>query len=140
MAVVFALAVLSSLLQSFLKEKPAPLSLDEMIPEGSVLLPIEIDNSGDIIHLIGSYGVIDLYSYSHGSGLPQNLVGRALKVIPTKTEENRFAVIAPETEVSRLLEYEGPFYAVVQNPKKTGSQILKKKVKKQLKVIEEDFQ
>ena len=140
MAVVFALAVLSSLAQFLLKEKPEPLSLDEMIPEGFVLLPIEIDNSEDIVRLIGSYGVIDLYSYSSGSGLPQDLAGRALKVIPTKTEENRFALIAPEKEVSRFLEYEGPFYAVVQNPKKTGSQILKKKVKKQLKVIEEDFQ
>ena len=137
---VFLLAIFSSLIQSFLKEKPKPLSLDEMIPEGFVLIPIEIGNSEDIIHLIGSYGVIDLYSYSPHTQLPQELAAQSLKVIPTKTDENRFAVIAPEKEVVRLLEYRGPFYAVVQNPKKTGSQIYKKRIKKHLTVIEENFQ
>ena len=136
---VFALAVFSSLIQSFLKEPPKPLSLDEMIPEGFVLIPIEIGNSEDIIHLIGPYGVIDLYSYSSHTHLPRELAARSLKVVPTKTEENRFAVIAPEKEVIRLLEYSGSFYAVVQNPKKTGSQIYKKRIKKHLTVIEESF-
>ena len=136
---VFALAVLSGLTQSFLKRPPAPLSLDEMIPEGFVLIPIEIGNSEDIIHLIGPYGVIDLYSYNPHTHLPRERAARSLKVIPTKTEENRFAVMAPEKEAIRLLEYKGPFYAVVQNPKKTGSQIYKKRIKKHLTVIEESF-
>ena len=136
---VLALAILSSLIQSLLKEPPKPLSLDEMIPEGFVLIPIEIGNSEDIIHLIGPYGVIDLYSYSPHTHLPRELAARSLKVVPTKTEENRFAVVAPEKEVIRLLEYNGPFYAVIQNPKKTGSQIYKKRIKKQLTVIEESF-
>ena len=137
--VVLILATLSSLAQSFLKEKPKPLSLDEMIPEGFALIPIEINNSEDIIHLIGSYGVIDLYSYSSPTGLPQEQAAQALKVIPVKGEENRFAVIAPEKEVIHLLEHKGPFYAVVQNPKKTGSQIHKKRIKKHLTVIEESL-
>lgn len=137
--VVIVLAVLSSLAQPLLKEKPKPLSLDEMIPEGFVLIPIEINNSEDIIHLIGSYGVIDLYSYYSPTGLPQERAAQALKVIPVKGEENRFAVIAPEKEVTRLLEYKGPFYAVVQHPKKSGSQIYKKRIKKHLTVIEESL-
>ena len=136
---VFVLAILSSLIQSFLNEKPQPFSLDKMIPEGFVLIPIEIENSEDIINLIGSYGVIDLYSYSSHLNLPQELAAQSLKVIPTKTEENRFAVIAPEKEVLQLLAYRGPFYAVVQNPKKTGSQIHKKRIKKHLTIIEESF-
>ena len=127
---VIVLAVLSSLVQSFLKEKPKPLSLDEMIPEGFALIPIEINNSEDIIHLIGPYGVIDLYTYSPHTGLPQERAAQALKVIPVKGEENRFAVIAPEKEVVHLLEHRGPFYAVVQNPKKNRFTNSQKKNKK----------
>ena len=135
--VVFALALLSWLAQGFLKEEPKSLSLDEMIPEGFVLIPIEITNSRDILNLIGPYGVIDLYSHDSHFGQPGERAAQALKVIPTQTEESRFAVVAPETEAVRLLEYTEPFYAVVRNPNKKGSQIHKKRVKKHLTVIEE---
>ena len=118
-------------------KKEVSLSLDQMIPEGFVLIPIEIHNSIDVLPLIGSYGVVDLYSYSPTKNIPEDIVALSLKIIPPLKEDSRFSAIIPEKSVSQLFQYRGPFYAVIQNPRKRGSQIIKKKVKKSLTVIEE---
>ena len=121
-------------------KKEISLSLDQMIPKGFVLIPIEIHNSSDVLPLIGSYGVVDLYSYSSYKNLPEDIVALSLKIIPPLKEDSRFSAIIPEKEVSQLFQHSGPFYAVIQNPQKQGSQIIKRKVRKPLVVIEEKEQ
>ena len=122
--------------QNTSKEEP-PLSLDHMIPEGFVLIPVEIVNKEDIISFMGRYGVVNLYSYSVSKNIPEDIVALSLKVIPPSHQDSRFSAIVPEQQVSQLFQHESPFYAVIQNPKKKNSQIIKKKIKKPLIVIEE---
>ena len=136
-SIVLVLTLLLNMTQKIFK-KTKPLSLDELIPKSFVLISIEIQNSEDLIKIIGSYGVVDIYTYSPFSGLPENQVAKSLKVIPTQSEDRRFAIMIPEKEVTLFLEHKGPFYAVIQHPKKQGSQILKKRVHKPLQVIEEE--
>lgn len=133
------LSLISSLLPIILQEQPKALTLDKLVPKDFVLLPIEISNGRDIITIVGSYGVVDLYAYSGQTGLPENQVASAVKILPPDTEEGRFAALVPEKEVSHLFGYSDPFYAVVQNPGKTGSKIYKKQKKRSLIVIEENF-
>ena len=111
--------------------------MSEMIPEGFVLLPVEISNGEDLINFIGSYGVVDLYSLSLNTGHPEEQVAKALKVLLPFPGDSRFVVITPEDQVTRFLKHTGPFYAVLQNPNKRGSQIHKKKIKQTIKVIGE---
>lgn len=121
------------------KEQPKSFSLDSLVPKDFVLLPIEISNGQDIMGIIGKYGVVDLYAYSKQSGVPDKQAASAVKILPPETEEGRFVALVPEKEVSYLFKYSDPFYAVIQNPNKIGSKIYKKKEKKSLIVIEENF-
>ena len=121
-------------------KKESVSSFDQMIPEGFVLIPIEIDNKEDILPLIGNYGVVNLYSYSPTKKIPEDIVALSLKVIPPLNEDSRFSAIVPEKEVIKLFQHKGPFYAVIQNPTKKDSQIMKKKISKTLIIIEEGDQ
>lgn len=140
--IIFSLVFLS-LFSSFLSsDSQAPQNhffLDSMVPKGFVLIPIEINNGKDIMSIMGQYGVIDLYAYSKYTGLPEKQAASVLKVFPPKEEEGHFVALVPEKEAVNLFEYSDSFYAVVQNPKKNGSKIYKKKKNKSLVVIEEDF-
>ena len=141
--VILILLILFSIADKFVpffsKPKPKELSLDSLVPNGFVLMPIEISNGQDIKNIIGSYGVLDLYAYSKTTGLPETLVASALKVLPPSTEEGVFTALIPEKSAIYLFDYTEGFYAVVQNPQKTGSQVYKKQKSKSLIVIEENF-
>ena len=139
---VFLLSLISHFLPALKgreDEAARPESLDSLAPEGFVLIPVEIANGEDIAHIIGSHGVADLYSYSPGAGLPKDLAARSLKIISPETEDGSFVVLAPEKEAPYLFQHGSPFYAVIQNPGKKGSRIYKKKNRKKLTLIEEDF-
>lgn len=136
---IVLLSLISEFLPIMLKKNKEILSLDALVPKNFVLLPIEISNGKDIINIIGKYGVVDLYAYSKETGLPEKQAASAVKVLPPETEESRFVALVPEKEVSYLFKYSDPFYAVIQNPDKKGSKIYKKKEKKSLIVIEENF-
>ena len=135
--IVLLLSVCLSLGQFFSKQTVKEHSVSEMIPEGFVLLPIEISNGEDLINLIGSHGVVDLYSLSLETGHPGEQVAKALKVLIPFPGDSRFVAVAPETQVRHFFEHTGPFYAVLQNPHKKGSQIHKKKIKRTITVIGE---
>ena len=121
------------------KATPQEPSLDQMVPEGFVLMPLAISNGQDIKNIIGSYGVLDLYAYSETTGLPDTLSASNLKVLPPLTEEGTFTALVPEKSAIHLFDYTESFYAVIQNPNKKGAKVYKKQKIKSLIVIEEDF-
>lgn len=121
------------------KEEEKGFSLDQLVPEGFVLMPLEISNSQDILDFIGSHGVIDLYVYSNQTRLPEKKVASHLRVIPPQEKEGMFTALVPEKEAVYLLGYSEAFYAVIQNPKNRNSKIYKKQKTKTFVVIEEDF-
>ena len=141
--IIIFILIIMSLVSKFLplafkQDKPA-ISLDHLVPKDFVLVPIEISNGKDIMGIIGQYGVVDLYSYSKKTGLPEKQAASTLKILPPKAEEGQFIALVPEKQASNLFQYSDPFYAVIQNPSKKGSKIYKKKKSKPLIVIEEDF-
>ena len=133
------LSLISDLLPLIKRERARAPSLDTLVPQDFVLLPIEISNGGDIKSIIGAYGVVDLYVHSERTGLPEKQAAGAIKILPSETEEGRFMALVPEKELSYLFKYPEPFYAVIQNPEKTGAKVHKKKQSESLVVIEENF-
>ena len=131
---VCMLTLISEVVRNSSQESVQVSSVDMLIPDNFVLVSIKLSNSSDILPLIKEYGVVDIYSYSEDKLGYQ--VAQELKVIPTNKEEGFFAAITPENQASYLLEYTGPFYAVVKNPKKQNSQIFKKKVNSSFQIIE----
>ena len=137
---ILVLSIVSYFIPFFQKsEKSQKVSLDTLVPKGFVLVPIDILNGKDIMNLIGSHGVVDLYSYSKRTDLPKEQIAKSIKILPPEMEEGLFVALVPEQEVNKLFEYSPPFYAVIQNPQKQGSQIHKKRVRKPITIIEENL-
>lgn len=91
-------------------------SADTVIPNGYVLVPIEIQNIESLASLIGSFGVIDLFTTAHPGQKSGLRVGRRLKLLRAPLNPQQFAVLVPENEASLILQASGPFFAVIQNP------------------------
>jgi hypothetical protein len=91
-------------------------SADTYIPDGFVLVPIEIQNADSLSSLIGSYAVVDLFRGPHSQK-----VGKRLKLLRAPLNPQQFAVLVPEGEVSTLLQTPGPFWAAIQNPQQKKS-------------------
>ena len=117
----------------------APVSLDQMVPKGFVLVPLEISNGEDLFAFIGDYAVVDLYLDSKGMGLPEQQVAEQIRIFPPQEEEGLWTALIPEKEVIHLFEYVSAIYAVIQNPEKKQSKIYRKQKRSSLIVIEENF-
>lgn len=105
------------------------LSADTYIPDGYVLVPIEIQNVDSLSSLIGNYAVVDLF---RGPGSQR--VGKRLKLLRAPLNPQQFAVLVPEGEVSALLQTPGPFWAAIQNPQQSKSSEIAAKKKKKSRV------
>jgi hypothetical protein len=54
-------------------------------------------------------------------------VARRLKILRAPLNPSHFAVLAPENQAPEIVRHEGPFFAVIQNPKESGTRIVKEK-------------
>jgi hypothetical protein len=97
-------------------EAADPASADTYIPNGYVLVPIEIQNSESLSSLVGSYAIVDLF---RGPGSQR--VGRRLRLLRAPLNPQQFAVLVPEAEVSTLMSTPGPYWAAIQNPQERKS-------------------
>lgn len=112
---VMLLIILSvSLFSGSTPEMVEEASADTYIPDGYVLVPIELQNADSLSSLIGAYAVVDLFR-----GPKSHKVGKRLKLLRAPLNPDQFAVLVPEAQVSALLETPGPFYAAIQNPQQT---------------------
>ena len=139
---LFSFVSLGSYIRDFLlknTEDQSQVSLDQLVPQGFVLVPIEISNGGDLFPFVGNYAVVDLYLDSQSLGLPDKQIASRIKIFPPQIEEGLWTALIPEKEVIYLFEYVSAFYAVIQNPKKRDSKIYKKQKTNSLIVIEESF-
>ena len=97
-------------------------SVDTYIPRGYVLVPIELANANSLGSLLSETGgVVDLY-------LPQGKtsikVASKLKILKAPYNPELYAVLVREQESAKLLNYVGPFIAVVQNPDEKGQKLV----------------
>lgn len=110
---------------SFLKQQKSteiisekdPTTADTYIPSGFVLIPIELVNYDSIMGLIGEYGLVDLFTSKGTFQKGGEKVGSRLKLIRAPLNPQQFAVLVPDSETSKILQSEGPFFATVLNPK-----------------------
>lgn len=100
--------------------------IDTYIPEGFVLLPIELNNASSLDGLLEAKGVVDLYTIGR-SGLEKT--AEAIKIIRSPRKPDHFAVLVPEEKARFLIQKFQSFHAVIQNPNKEGSKIQHAKVK-----------
>ena len=115
-------------------------NIDTYIPKGFVLLPVELSNGSSVEGLLTEKGVVDLYT---GDPLQKSAhrVAVAVKIIRSPQNPSHFSVLVPEQEASFLIQRFQSFYAVIQNPLKTGTKIQPlSKVSKRSIIIELDHE
>jgi hypothetical protein len=117
-----------------ISENQPPLSLETQIPDGQILIPIELINANSISALIGPFTKIDLYNVTI-EGQKGKKIGSYLKLIRSPTQENIFGVLASDEEADKLLKESGPYMAVIRNPKEKPSKDQLKKNNKVQKPI-----
>ena len=108
--------------------------LDAYIPEGFVLVPIELSNGSSLDGLLEQKGIVDLYT---GNPAQQKVekAAEAVKIIRSPRNPSYFAVLVPENKASALIQRFQSFHAVLQNPKqkkKTTVKPIRKKRKRNI--------
>ncbi|XGC80344.1 hypothetical protein ACES2L_13510 [Bdellovibrio bacteriovorus] len=104
------------------QNQSTPRSVDTYIPKGLALITIEIANAEGLSSLIGDQGgVVDLYLATTDKQKGGLKVAEKVKLMRAPLNPELFAVLIKASEGPKLLSYQGPFIAVVQNPDEKGS-------------------
>jgi hypothetical protein len=127
--VIMALLVGITSLGQKAEMQSSPESADTVIPAGYVLVPIQLENQDSISSLMGEYGVVNLFLSAKITGHSQIKVGQHLKLLRAPLNPDQYAVLVPEEESGKILEAQGPFFAVLQNPNESKATNWTKKKK-----------
>lgn len=100
--------------------KPDP-SVDTYIPEGYVLVPIEVQNYEALDSILGSHGFVDLFVPSATDKEKGRKVASRVKIMRAPLNPSQFAVLVRENESEQLVRSQFPFFVVVQNSKQSGT-------------------
>ena len=99
---------------------------DTYIPQGFVLVPIEVANFDSLDSILGKYGIVDLYSSSStldsGHESRPKKVADHVKILRAPLNPSHFAVLVSEAQSPDLVRYAGAFTVVVQNPRNIANQ------------------
>ena len=90
------------------------------IPDGFVLVPIEVANYESLDSILGAFGVVDLFVGSDDPKIRPRKVAERVKILRAPLNPSHFAVLVPDSESQKIVAYSGALTVVVQNPKKGG--------------------
>ncbi len=95
-------------------------SADTYVPEGHVLVPIEVQNTEALDAILGAFGVVDLFQNS-------KLVARQVKILRAPLDPKKFAILVPSEQSANLVKADFPFFVTIHNPKRNRPQFLQSK-------------
>lgn len=94
--------------------KEKHLTVDTLIPNGYALVPIELENIAAIASLIESYGVVDIY-LGKSNLRNSKKIFQKVKILRAPNNPHAYSLLLPDHLSSILMQYDGPFFAVIQN-------------------------
>lgn len=103
-------------------DSQASVSPDTYLPEGFVLIPLQIANFEALDGLLGANGVVDLFTVSESTSGASRRVASHIKIIRAPQNPGQFAAVAAEEQADLIVKAGGPFFAIVQNPNQTGTE------------------
>lgn len=88
--------------------------VDTVIPAGFMLVPIQLSNAEALTSLIGQFAVVDLYTVNEKDRTGVK-VASAVRLIRAPLDPQQFAVLVREDESSKIVSYDGRFFAALKN-------------------------
>lgn len=101
-----------------------PVELDIMIPQGFVLIPIEVENYESLDSILGHVGVVDLYQNLAAKN-KRRLVASFVRILRNPHNPNQFSILVPERNASAITNNFGPYFVSLR-PRKPGTGLEKK--------------
>lgn len=123
---------------SSLIEKNQTETADTYIPEGMVLIPIEIQNKEALSHILGNFGTVDLYMPSFGDQIKSKKIATAVKIMRAPLNPDVYAVLVSEDSAPIITQHPGPFLVTIQNPKNKNTSVLRNKKNSKLQIFTGD--
>lgn len=105
--------------------------VDTMIPAGFLLVPIQLSNSESLASLAGQFALVDLYTVGDKNRKGFK-VASAVKLLRAPLNPQQFAVLIRESESSKIVTMEGPFFAALKNRSDKSRSGLERTVKSNL--------
>ncbi len=130
LAVVVAFFLIVAFVADYKPEKKSPLAptpheedsvIDTYIPDGFVLVPIDVQNLASLDAMVGQFGVVDLYTENQDLA-----VATGLRIIRSPKDPSQFGVLVPQMRSRDIVKKNArPYIVVVQNPKQKHTQFKK---------------
>lgn len=98
-------------------------SLNEMIPKGYVLVPIDIINHASLNAMMGDFAYVNLYAPKK-TQKGSKLIGQNLKLIRTPKDPDQFALLIKEAKYINQLDFHSKYYVTIKNPTDTDQEKL----------------
>ena len=90
-------------------------STDTFIPNGFVLVPIDLANGESLSPLIDNFATVDIFQTGQGNGALKKQIGKKVKLIRAPLNPQKFAVLVPENSAHMFMQSDNPFFAVLLN-------------------------
>jgi len=109
--------VVTSLFQPSKKEESLETSyLSDLIPEGHILVPVQVINGEALAQMMDLSAYVDLYSVDIIQKRKQILF-RKVKIIKNPSDHSTFSILLPEDKTQNLNFLEQPVFAVLKSKK-----------------------
>ncbi len=110
------------------EKKPAAMpeempEIDEIIPPGLVLLPVELTNREALASIVGRTAVVDLLAVDSQSLNPKSKVASRVKLIRSPRNPDFFSILVEENLYAEILRKPGPYFALVQSRKQRNMSV-----------------
>jgi hypothetical protein len=102
-------------------------SADTYVPDGFVLVPIEVQNIESLDAILGNYGVVDLFHPSVDPNGHAKLLARQVKILRAPLDPKKFAVLVPTEQSQALVKIDAPLFVTIHNPKRSQTAFIKDK-------------
>lgn len=116
------------------QEDGADSGADTHIPRGFVLIPIEVANYEALDSVLGKFGVVDLFL---SGSTAQRLVARNVRILRAPKNPSHFAVLVPEKQAPKILQFGGPFFVSVKGRHSPGTEFVESESRPHRKIIYE---
>lgn len=111
--------------------------LSDLIPDGHMLIPVQVVNGEALSQMMDLSAYVDLYSIDLVQQKKQLLFKR-VKIIKNPSESTSFSVLLSEDKSHQLNFIENPVFAVLKS-KRTKSRPVKKTTKSRFQVMGEEI-